>query len=559
MWCALLSVLHSSDMHAQCEHPYMGATNMCETAPLICLEQLCCGLNMNPPAGSHQGFCGNNTALHNPQFFEFIADSSEVELTIHVLDCSGGQNSLQIAIIDGCPWMTNDQVIECNPGLPEGIYYPLSASGLVPGQSYWIVVDGSAGAQCGYELLDLSGIHLPQISDELSFDSTSISDTIVVPGYAAFTIETGPDIQGATGYYWITGWNGDTLISPNPSFTFDVPCNVPEGEYSICFGGLSGCDTTDQELCLTVYIQEDTLTGPFYKDTATVCPDTFPFPWANMMIMDAGTHVGTFPLPGGCTFDSIWTINTYAQSFVSVCCDSLTCENCTDISVMISGESPWDIHMTSITGSESRPGVTTGENIFTVCPPAGLDVGYSFEVTDSLGQCPVIYSGSNTIFIEYEPHFDIWFQYQNDSICAVVSDAASYQWMDCQSSEVESTDQCRALDGPGCYCVSVITNLGCEAMYCEFIDALQTPQNEYGYQLYPNPTTGKMTMEIQSQVNLPVTWEIYNVVGKKLGHGIITASTSVLDFTTLSASGTYWLKCQSSHGLPVVSKVLIQK
>ena len=97
------SLLFSTvNSYSQCNPEEGGAT--CQEAPLVCLNALCDATEQNTPDGSYTGWCGNNTAIHNPQYFQFIPTFPDVFFEIMVGQCSGGQNALQAAIINACPW-----------------------------------------------------------------------------------------------------------------------------------------------------------------------------------------------------------------------------------------------------------------------------------------------------------------------------------------------------------------------------------------------------------------------------------------------------------------------
>ena len=153
-------------LEGQCDpEPPGGAT--CQEAPLVCLNGLCDATEDNVPDGSYNGWCGNMTAIHNPQYFQFIPTFPDVFFQITVGNCDGGQNQLQAALLDTCPWTGAGEVIDCNPGAPEGSTFTLSASGLIIGQIYYIVFDGSAGADCDYTIDVATGIFEPQLLNDL--------------------------------------------------------------------------------------------------------------------------------------------------------------------------------------------------------------------------------------------------------------------------------------------------------------------------------------------------------------------------------------------------------
>ena len=144
-----LALLSSQFVHSQCNPPNDLPTITCEEAPLVCLLNACYE-TLNNPLNCCNGWCGANTAIHNPEYFAFIPTCPDVEIYIHVDFCTSGVG-LQSALLQNCPW-DNSDVIACDPGTPPGGTMMLSATGLIVGQQYWLVIDGSSGATCDYTI-----------------------------------------------------------------------------------------------------------------------------------------------------------------------------------------------------------------------------------------------------------------------------------------------------------------------------------------------------------------------------------------------------------------------
>ena len=128
-------------LHGQCV-PVISPSTECETAPLLCFDQLCF-YTTNIPFNCCNGWCGANTAIHNPQYFAFIPSETEVVIHISVDSCNSGVG-LQSAILNSCPW-DNASVLDCDPGTPPGNIMELEVAGLNIGETYWLVIDGSSG------------------------------------------------------------------------------------------------------------------------------------------------------------------------------------------------------------------------------------------------------------------------------------------------------------------------------------------------------------------------------------------------------------------------------
>ncbi|HXR81309.1 MAG TPA: hypothetical protein VN763_10340, partial [Saprospiraceae bacterium] len=292
----------SSPANGQCNGLNIG-TPECEYAPFFCLNQFCSStLPFN--FACCNGWCGPNTIINNPQFYQFVAVSPEVSFEIHVDDCQSG-SALQCGIIDECPW-TLGNVWACDPGTTPGGTMILEATGLLPGQVYWLFIDGSNTAVCNFTITSTSGIFEDFELSELIPELTFASDTVVCPGYDWLQLQTSSYNLDAYAYLWVTGWNGDTLTSSEPAIDIQIPFGIDEGFWDICVRGYSGCDTTN-EICIPIEIRS---LAERIKDTATFCQNEFPFDWRDQHIVGPGTY-NSASYEGSCLFDSIWTVHAY--------------------------------------------------------------------------------------------------------------------------------------------------------------------------------------------------------------------------------------------------------
>jgi hypothetical protein len=289
---------------SQCNPPDQLPTITCELAPLICLENACYE-TLNNPLNCCNGWCGTNTAIHNPEYFQFLVTDPNVQISIHVDGCNSG-NGLQSAILDACPW-DNSNVVDCDPGTPPGGTMVLNGN-LIPGNTYWLVIDGSAGATCEYTITETQGIYSPGLEGELT--SGEAIPSSVCQGYNSLTLVVDPPLANAHGYYWVLEWLNDTITSTLTTTTVEVPEDVEPGTYEICVRAFSGCDTSDTELCFEVEFYE---IPPEEKDPAIFCPEEFPFNWHNVSIGGEGEYMVSFEDADGCIFDSLWTVESYPE------------------------------------------------------------------------------------------------------------------------------------------------------------------------------------------------------------------------------------------------------
>lgn len=306
----LISFVFIYELQSQCNPPDQLPTGDCSTAPLTCLNDACYETQQNFGGPPYNGWCGNNTAIHNPQYFQFIATSPNVEIHIHVDACDSG-GGLQSALLDTCPWDLAD-VLDCDNGSGGGVGQTmiLTYNNMQVDSTYYLLIDGNAGALCQYTINFVSGIYTPGIVGELDPDESEAIPGVVCQGYDDFMMVTGPSIEFAHGYYWVLGWSGDTITSTLPMNTIDIPNDAPPGIWEICARAFSGCDTTDEEVCFEVEIVE---VEDVEKEPATYCPEEFPFLWHNVNITGPGTYMKSFDNEDGCPYDSIWNVEEYPE------------------------------------------------------------------------------------------------------------------------------------------------------------------------------------------------------------------------------------------------------
>jgi hypothetical protein len=297
------TVLFGHSAHGQC-NPAVTPSISCEDAPLICLQDFCF-TSQEDPFFCCNGWCGANTAIHNPQYFELQAISTEISIHIHVDSCNDG-TGLQGAILSACPW-TNMHVLVCDPGTPPGGTMVLDYSGLIAGETYWLLIDGSNGSTCQYSITYVSGVNAPGGSFELLQEMTTVEPDYVCPGYTGLHLQTGPAPLQPAQYTWETGWDHGIYTTTEPDLMIDIPVDAPEGLWDICVTAKSACDTSNR-VCVQIEIEQF---QDAVKPESILCADAFPFVWGVETITGPGIYAESFILPGNCVIDSIWIIESY--------------------------------------------------------------------------------------------------------------------------------------------------------------------------------------------------------------------------------------------------------
>jgi len=176
--------------------------------------------------------CGQ-IAIHNDQWFGFIASGDPLDITVIASNCANG-DGLQIALMESC---TVD-AFTCNPGGAGSASDPLQLfhPGLEAGKQYFLIIDGWVSDACDYNFIVTSGIgdatsggkitgtvRIDQNDDCLS-DSTDLpapNVPVSKTGNYAFTVPTKAD--GSYTFYQQD--TIDVVISVLP---------IPGGAWEVC-------------------------------------------------------------------------------------------------------------------------------------------------------------------------------------------------------------------------------------------------------------------------------------------------------------------------------------
>lgn len=241
------------------------------------------GINNGTPSGG-QTVCGS-IAIHNDQWFGFVAGTESISIEILTSNCQNG-DGLQAAFFEAC----GEDAIVCNPGSGGGggIPLPLTYSNFVPGQTYYLMIDGWTGDICNYEINVTDGSVTPPPPGPANAPQ---GPTVVCPGATVtFTV---PETVNAGFYNWTAP--AGSLINGNPTpENFEAPDGL---SVDITFGNVGGqvcvqvgnaCFPPTQQ-CITVVNQPIPAT---IKPDIIVCYDELPYEWEespNTVINNPGT------------------------------------------------------------------------------------------------------------------------------------------------------------------------------------------------------------------------------------------------------------------------------
>lgn len=235
----------------QCNVPFPPGLGpqACQNAPLFCSEAdfdgYCTETGATGVGICPTAFCGS---CENYNWYSFVANSATIQIQITPNNCNAGTG-----MGDGIQahmYQTNDcvnftPVSNCeSPGVSTPII--VTANNLVPGQIYYLMIDGWAGDICEYSMEVLQGIGtvpVPVIPGPI------VGPTQVCPG--AEVTYTVPAAFGASDYDWtLTPSIGS--ISGNGENEITISFSQPGGVATLCVTPSNQCEI-GPPVCTTIF------------------------------------------------------------------------------------------------------------------------------------------------------------------------------------------------------------------------------------------------------------------------------------------------------------------
>lgn len=106
---------------------------------------------METPVSFPPAWC---VTIENNHFFAFTADDTTAAFSISVTNCIAG-DSLQAAILSTSDCINFEFVSPCLCCIGAQSSQNLVATNLIPGNNYYLTIDGRAGALCDYEINEM--------------------------------------------------------------------------------------------------------------------------------------------------------------------------------------------------------------------------------------------------------------------------------------------------------------------------------------------------------------------------------------------------------------------
>jgi len=377
------------------------------------------GLGACPGTGIYAGFCGS---IENNSFISFVASSTSISIDVWITSSSQG-DGIQVMIFETATCGTGDITsFYCDQITPNGgASTNVSASGLVIGNTYFIMIDGFAGDQVEYVIGANTGVQIP-----VSVSPTS--STICLGSTASITA------SGGDGTYT---WNADPNLNTTTGAT--VVASPPAvGTYNYIVNSATGnplCPSTTNATATVIVTSNDdasfTLTSfcAGQSNIATIvgtAGGTFVF---NPAVTDGATvNVSTGEITNGVAGSTyIIEYSTPTGACQSVSTQSVTISANDDASFTLASFCTGQTNSATITGTAGgtfafNPAVTDGATVNSSTGEITNGVAgttYIVEYTTPIGACQNTFTQSVTITNNDDASFTL------TSFCAGQSNTAT--------------------------------------------------------------------------------------------------------------------------------------
>ena len=310
----ILFLFPFTQISAQCNKPYP-SDNAC-TAPYFCntaqLNAHCSAIRV-PIFGktylNPKGFCGS---LESPSWYKIKANSATLSLRFSA-GANCGADGVQAVIFsttncaDSASFSPVSNCINSNGGQPVA---DVTATSLIAGQTYYLLVDGYSGAGCSFNITVLSGT-IQDVVDPLPTPTDIFGASVVCNGVTN-SVYSVPFNPNAAEYIFSIAANGGAPQIVSRSDSFYNFTNFPaSGTVKVCVNYKNDC-TQSQQKCLDVVIgASNVVTLP----TVYLCPGSSATLGDGTVVQNTPTPVAdvtapyTFSKTGSAGCDTTFNVN----------------------------------------------------------------------------------------------------------------------------------------------------------------------------------------------------------------------------------------------------------
>ena len=285
---------------------YCGSTSSCYTATQI-------------PAG----FCGS---VENNSWLSFVASATSATFDINVGNCLNSQG-IQMEVYSTTNCVTFTSFSNCwNPGTETN--GTITATPLVIGNTYYLMIDGYAGDVCDYSISATSGVLTVSVSASAATICQGQSTTLTA------------NAIGATGYSWSPGGATTSAITVSPASTTT---------YTVTISGTCGASQTATS---TVTVNTPATVGAGVDQS--ICSGT------------TATMAGTF---GGGATSATWSTSGSGSFSSGTATNAVYTPSATDIAA-------GTVTITYTTNDPAGPcGAVSDAMVLTISPAATVNAG----------------------------------------------------------------------------------------------------------------------------------------------------------------------------------------
>jgi hypothetical protein len=244
----------------------------CNQSCVFCDFDGTVGTNNGPPTGGN--LVCSQISVHNNLWYGFVAGSDTISIDVITSNCQTG-DGLQIALFDNCD---DSDAITCNPGCGGcgNLTLSLQYSNFIPGETYWLMLDGYVGDVCDFEIdITQGSVTAPAPAPV----AQPVGPHVVCPGATA--VYTVPNAAGAGYYHWtapagasINGLSNNENIDAPSGATVTITFGIAGGQ--VCVQAGNSCLPASAQQCLQVGIQP---IPPTIKPPIMICSEDLPFTW----------------------------------------------------------------------------------------------------------------------------------------------------------------------------------------------------------------------------------------------------------------------------------------
>ncbi|MBL0358948.1 MAG: gliding motility-associated C-terminal domain-containing protein [Chitinophagaceae bacterium] len=282
------------------------AGNTCALATAVCNFNGYCGNTSNrytsdtwqELSDAFRNCIGTGATIENNSFISFIAAGTTAEFNVWITSSTSG-NGIQMMFYEGgC----GSGPVTCHGGYNNVTGGPnlVTASGLTPGNQYFLMIDGVGSDVCDYTINPASGVDLLDINPEPA------------------KICSGGNIQlTAIGGNGIYAWSPATGLSSTSGATVTASPSLTT-VYTVASTGDGNCPAV-----LTKQITVSVTPPAVSTTTVNICSSQLPYTWNGRSISSAGTFTDTIATAAGC--DSVLKLvltlkpNSSSTSIIGAC------------------------------------------------------------------------------------------------------------------------------------------------------------------------------------------------------------------------------------------------